>query len=1467
MRTLTSPQLANLTTQYGSEPLIVVKIEWTSGTVFYSDKSATGCTASILDLSNIATALKQETVGEVSAVNISLDDIGGSIKTLIDTNRITGTKCTVYLSFTDFDESSAITILVGRIASDVEWDEGSRKISFTIDTAYSTEKLGFAPTDLVGLSKDAIGKFWPIVFGSCLKVPAVQIYKDQTGTYAAEPSIGATTIYVSDGDTFPQSTSIKLRLRNGRIVQGTFAGQVFTVTSDNLPYHESISFAARPGGDPDAATPAVAWITGTKNIVGQYCMVDMGAYKVVNFCTKQEGTKCTFVKGWKRAGQYSSLLMSDTVGVTIVETSYFQRASWGVTMILETLDSSGVWAPWFGYWNASTVFKHDVTLFTGLQPTYVVNSAPTTIKSVYAFRSHDGIKTLEPVPSSYYTKNLSTTISGQSCATLTFYSQLSDYTDQGWEDTVYVTQTSSLGNNTSDIIKWLIETYTDYTVDATSFASVATKITAYPSNFALLEAREVLDLISDIAYQARLAVIYTSGVAKLVYLSETPASYTSFADSSILQNSLSYGFTSKDDIVTRVTSSWRRDYVNDEAPYVYTSNEDIYGTEELEQNIFIYTHYNLVKLTTDFWGNRKANSWRTIDWSGFLDAIKLECFDTVAINTPTYTLTNIRGEVSSINYDSLANRVTLSATMASKSGTLTEDTSFWTVPSISAISDPTDGTFEIDYVVSVPTELRQATQPDVGIVITKFPEKIIRGVPFEIGAEIRNQDDSIRLLTSTFPISISESNDVDSINASTITFTNGKATLTITASGGTLETHALINITGKQIGNTLVGTGISSSVPITSEGEIVITIAPVANRDELFDVVISAGTISGTYGVSITTTDPTEILVDETNTPVTSITLDGTGAYTGTWKFTEGTYALDGVIITFTSPLSNEYTKQVTVVDTGTGAGNLVVRATFAGDANDLVMNNGSGWAVFDENTYTDAYTIGIIGYVISETEVLIVCRGLMCIAGLTEHTTYYGVMAGLSTTGNIYVLRSYENDLCWIGGGGNNRLNKLYDVDAAGLVDKSLLMWDDSVTKWVNLTLDSSDDSIAFAYTSLTIDLTINKVGIAKIADVPAASVICNPTDAVANATSITGADYTVLKRGAGVLGFGKISNEWVADTAAIIHTKIDFTGYTLDWSQLVNVPSLASAGHGHTLTGVVSGTLSATTIAAGQITNTMLVNSSITLMGTATALGGSWSPANSSITNVMLANSQITINGTPVSLGGSISISSGMSNPMTTSGDLIKGGSGGTPTRLAVNSGGTTQFVRSKSGVTDLATLSLANHEDCDVAGVTDWQPLCYSPTLSKWVNSNTLVLGKDLSPTYEAGDITVFIGTNGDYAYIGENGIEMFDISESTTVPKIKFGLAANDNILGIDPGSGTRTVSDLKIVVSTDGDYVKISSVGIEYYDASISTSIPMIKLAVGSGTLNATARALTIREIDVCDAGVMKKMQVLASAPY
>lgn len=105
-----------------------------------------------------------------------------------------------------------------------------------------------------------------------------------------------------------------------------------------------------------------------------------------------------------------------------------------------------------------------------------------------------------------------------------------------------------------------------------------------------------------------------------------------------------------------------------------------------------------------------------------------------------------------------------------------------------------------------------------------------------------------------------------------------------------------------------------------------------------------------------------------------------------------------------------------------------------------------------------------------------------------------------------------------------------------------------------------------------------------------------------------------------------------------------------------------------------------------SSPIANTQVTGTAVTLADTGTVTNTMLA---GSIENAKLINSQITLNGSAVALGGSLTISgTGFANPMTTLGDLIVGGTAGVAGRLGIGTNG--QYLFTNGTVASWSTIS---------------------------------------------------------------------------------------------------------------------------------------------------------------------------------
>lgn len=468
--------------------------------------------------------------------------------------------------------------------------------------------------------------------------------------------ITLTELIIQGGEKFPQGVALDIII-NGARFKGTFSGETFSVIDANLPLHTNVLI------QPGLISNQFIIPDASLSLKGQFCYLG----DAILYVEDQLGTTCTFTPTlFEKVGEFEfgtlgrDLFDFKAMTGTIKETSALFFLRWrdalqlqvdGVDRPQSDVSNAPLGSSRFSFANGldnlrSTDYNIEVGdtvyLADGFEEAYVANLIPSTdIHEVMAFRLVEGVRRLVPVPSRYYNINLSESIAGQTSTTLRFPTPLIQYLDENWEDDIYVSLTSSEGPNTADVIEYIVNTYTDLTPESASFAAVASDLTPFPSHFAVLERRDALDLIDDISYQARCATFIRNDELVLVYLAKEPSVVRTLDASNVAIDSVEVTFTPTEDLVTKMTASWRRDYAKEDEDrgklnqIVLRNNIPLYGNHEEEREFFIYNIEELVERSLTFWIIRKSNTWYQVTLTGHMDQLELEPYDGVVLDFDT----------------------------------------------------------------------------------------------------------------------------------------------------------------------------------------------------------------------------------------------------------------------------------------------------------------------------------------------------------------------------------------------------------------------------------------------------------------------------------------------------------------------------------------------------------------------------------------------------------------------------------------------------------------------------------------------------------------------------------------------------------------------------------------------------------------------------------------------------------------
>ena len=332
--------------------------------------------------------------------------------------------------------------------------------------------------------------------------------------------------------------------------------------------------------------------------------------------------------------------------------------------------------------------------------TYVASIVPGTVLAVKAYKTFESERLLVNVPDDLYV--VETVDYGPVTAVqITIDKPLSTITDQGWEDNLYVTFESDIGPHTCDILQYIIDNYTDLEYDGTSFTEIRTKLDPFPMNFPILDKKNALDVLQEIAFQARCALWLSNGTFYIKYLPEEPSSDQTITVSDIdAEEGLTVELTSTEDLVTRMNVEWRISWNEDEPnKIILRHNVKKYGTQAEDFFFYCFNQPDIVLKAATFWLIRKSNTWKKVSFKAYLQLLNLEVFDTVLLSLGSdYVSTgDVKAVVDEAKYNSDDQTIDFTVSTPIKSGTMVEYEFYW--PSQIAVSAkfPTDFELENGY--------------------------------------------------------------------------------------------------------------------------------------------------------------------------------------------------------------------------------------------------------------------------------------------------------------------------------------------------------------------------------------------------------------------------------------------------------------------------------------------------------------------------------------------------------------------------------------------------------------------------------------------------------------------------------------------------------------------------------------------------------------------------------------------------
>lgn len=698
MKTLTVGTLAKINAKLGTEPIIIVKVDWVTGTRYYADKDYTINSLSVLGLitsfSSIQGTLNERSFGQVQSASITLCDIDGHLKTLFDDTVVEQRSITVYHHFVGTED--LVPVLIGKLVSPIEWSEGDRSLKFEINAEVDSDDLliEIKETDSFFQSEDDIGKVLPLCFGTPVRVPAMELSLGPVGKLTSaitsnttwyvrdgnpdnsKVTINTTTFHVTGFDAYHLKGAVTLEI-DDTLFLGEFADlndktkfTCLSLGSFNTGHQMSIGIDSRPKNDSEFNNANCFYHSGTVDLKGKYVLIKfVRTYYQVEYT--KDGAKV------KDKISYSALnKLRDLDGNVVEGDTETKHESFVAQIVNHDIAMKRV----FLSKPCVDRYQHPILLGEDLAATitsvkgrpdydweqlpsdsdahewiinpgtkvriynagslFIVNSVATNaIHEVVAKRQ--GV--YQAVPSSYYTKELARamTIDGKAATltTIQFTKSLTQRYEEQWEgDQIYVTLTSSVGSNlVSEITPWIVTNRTTgLSVDTATKDLVGDCISKYPSHFAVTSQVDSIQALRSFSWQARVGMYIDAGIMYFKYLSKAPTTsvYTCTLDK-IKMRSMKISKTETDNIHPKLTAYWQKTYVDeDRLKVIRENNKSLYKKNDYTMDFPIYNIRSLVEKSTTFWNNRLSNAWMHITIDTFLTSLAIQIWDNVTVSCP-----------------------------------------------------------------------------------------------------------------------------------------------------------------------------------------------------------------------------------------------------------------------------------------------------------------------------------------------------------------------------------------------------------------------------------------------------------------------------------------------------------------------------------------------------------------------------------------------------------------------------------------------------------------------------------------------------------------------------------------------------------------------------------------------------------------------------------------------------------------
>jgi hypothetical protein len=761
MRDINVDALNKIATKLGTEPITIVEIDWVEDDApkLYADRTVGNIPGKIFSIGNLDNVINVSESDSSQELQLSLDDSDGTIKAIIDSNDIHKRSARVYQWFEGLDIDDRFLVFAGKISSPITWTERDQSITFSVISQLEDKEVGFSAEegDFDWIPNHLIGRSWPMVFGTVLDVPAMQFNQAVSGTTLCPISsvIGEEYHNAMPLGGIDPSWGTNIGLQNKQRSMLWCAHEAFKRAAFKWPDKKE-EYTQKASEILDQINDIASTVANSQaqKASQEACGATQREATLEN--AREGGCNPVRILGGEDFPQ-NEIISIQVRGAIL--TGYFSGDNFHYSSIVDAdkeakaeakynsaidhqcetpapsqkfdfsmqvpcglgnqfFNSPNCMCRHYGYListgphksrpNTNQVAEHlwidsgaRVTIYSDEYIYYVASIIPGTVLAVKAYKTFEGgEERLVNVPDDFWfveTQNYGPVTAVQ----VVLKKPLSSYEDQGWRDQIYVTFQSDVGPHTCDILQYIIDNYTDLEYDTTSFTAIRSKLDPFPMNFPILDRKNTLEVLQEIAFQARCALWLSNGKFYIKYLPEEPTSDDTITVSDLDSDTgIELEMTSTEDLVTKMIVEWWLSWAEDANKIILRHNIAKYGTQQETFSFYCFNQPDIVLKAATFWLIRKSNTWKKIRFRTFLPFLNLEVFDTATLDFTgqDYVATGpVKTVIEEASYNSADQTIDFLCLTPVRSGEMVEYQFFWPATLSPSITWPTDAEKEAGF--------------------------------------------------------------------------------------------------------------------------------------------------------------------------------------------------------------------------------------------------------------------------------------------------------------------------------------------------------------------------------------------------------------------------------------------------------------------------------------------------------------------------------------------------------------------------------------------------------------------------------------------------------------------------------------------------------------------------------------------------------------------------------------------------